>query len=82
MKFKEKVGFICRNEAEWIECQKMLFKEGFYWLTDDHNKKLKDWSFYSKNNESYNNTLIIFTDFTAVLYWGFLVKTDVVIYKI
>lgn len=42
MKFKEKVGFICRNEAEWIECQKMLFKEGFYWLTDDHNKKLKD----------------------------------------
>lgn len=31
MDFNEKIGFICRSEYEWIECQKFLFNKGFSW---------------------------------------------------
>lgn len=34
MDFNKKIGFICRNEFEWNECQKILFKKGFSWTRE------------------------------------------------
>ena len=53
--FTKKIGFICNNEYEWINCQKELFKKGFYW-TDNNNKP----DYYRYNGgSSYPKTLYI-----------------------
>lgn len=45
MDFNEKIGFICRSEYEWIECQKILFNKGFSWTRN------------SKKNYEINNRI-------------------------
>lgn len=34
MNFENNIGFICRTENEWYECQKILFSKNIYWLSN------------------------------------------------
>lgn len=53
MDFNEKIGFICRSEYEWIECQKILFNKGFSWTRNSKKN-------YEINNRIYKpNTPLI-----------------------